>query len=205
MTGTIGCAVKGRGDYTASYLLSCNHVLAELNKGRIGRDVIWQPGEDDGGGPSNRIGVLDKYRTIQFGAQASNIIDAALCKVDDLKDIAHGVRHLGAVTGYVTDPPLGLQVKKQGRTSGTTVGRLRIKNLTMIVKYHTGEEALFDKQLGVIGEQPNNFADKGDSGSIVVDDNGRAVGLLFSTTEGLDLSFVNPIATVLEELLIVLQ
>src|SRR5207247_87344 len=105
-----------------------NHVFTKLNSGKIGQDVIWQPGHDDGGGPSSRIGVLHKYKRIQFGPQATNIVDAALCKVDDTKDITPGVRNLGALTGYVTDPPLGLQVKKQGRTSGTTTGRLKIKN-----------------------------------------------------------------------------
>jgi hypothetical protein len=204
ITGTIGCAVKDRGASTVPYLMSCNHVLAKLNKGAIGKDVVWQPGQDDGGSPSSRIGVLYKYRRIQFGPESSNLIDAALCKVDNVRDVATGIRKLGALTGYVEDPPLGLRVKKHGRASGVTTGKVRIKNLSVIIKYDTGEEALFDKQLGIIGVESNKFAERGDSGSIVVDDKESAVGLLFSVTEGLDLSFVNPIEAVLDEFSIAL-
>jgi hypothetical protein len=203
-TGTIGCAVKDRGSYSAPYLLSCNHVLAQLNRGEIGKDMICQPGADESARPFSRIGVLHRYIRIQFGPQATNAVDAALCKVDNTNDIIPGVRNLGALTGYVTNPPLGLRVKKQGCISGTTTGKLKIKNLSVIIKYDTGEEALFDKQLGIISTEPSNFAERGDSGSIVVDDNENAVGLLFSITQGVDLSFVNPVEAILNELQIAL-
>lgn len=199
MTGTLGCAVKDRGSRIIEYFLSCNHVLAKLNSGVIRTDVIWQPGCDDGGGSDNRIGVLDKFKRIQFGPNATNLIDAALCKLDSTKDVISGIRKLGSLTGYVQDPALRLRVRKQGRTSGTTVGRIMIKNITVIIKYDTGQEAIFEKQMGVIGTEPGNFGQRGDSGSIVVDEKENAIGMLFSVTAGTDLSLVNPIVPILDE------
>jgi hypothetical protein len=70
--------------------------------------------------------------------------------------------------------------------------------------YETGDVAIFDKQLGIIGAQPNRFAETGDSGAVVVDDHENAVGLLFCITQGVDVSFANPIVPILTEFAVVL-
>jgi len=84
-TGTIGCLVEDTGPSGQSYLLSCNHVLAALNQGVKGKDEIWQPGPGEGGNSSNRIGLLEEFVPINLGGQASNKIDAALCRPDKLE------------------------------------------------------------------------------------------------------------------------
>lgn len=41
------------------------------------------------------------------------------------------------------------------------------------------------------------FAEQGDSGSLVIDEENRAVGLLFATASGVDIAYANPISKVL--------
>ena len=93
-----------------------------------------------------------------------------------------------------------MKVKKYGRTTGLTKGRVYAINLTVDVEYETGT-ARFDDQIII---SPGTFSAGGDSGSlIVVDGTGRnkksdrlPVGLLFA---GSDLfTIANPIVPVLD-------
>ena len=67
----------------------------------------------------------------------------------------------------------------------------------MIIDYANGSQALFDGQLGIIGSSSGNFADQGDFGAVVVDDNNAAVGLVMSAVSGVDLTIANLIDNVL--------
>jgi hypothetical protein len=199
-TGTCACLVEDAQTIGRQYLLTCNHVVAGLNKGRKMKDEVWQPSEEDGGSMADRIGILANFKRISFGSESSNLIDAAICKPDHVNDIRSGLRRLGPVLGYVPKPQLNTAVKKEGRSSGVTRGKLRLKNLTHIVRYDSGEEAIFEEQLGIIGtDEAGPFATRGDSGALVIDESGNAVGLLFAVAGGVDISFANPIKTVLDE------
>ncbi len=196
-TGTFGCLVKD--DVRRQYILSCNHVLAALNKGKRGQDEIWVPGQKDGGGPHDRIGVLDAYKDIALGGQTSNLIDAALCRPDSPNDVLPGTRHCGHLRGHQDNPPFHIAVRKEGRKTGVTHGALRIKNLSLLVTYETGDKALFDGQLGIIGTQSSYFAKQGDSGAVVIDEENKAIGLLFCVSERVDIAYANPIKAIREE------
>src|SRR6185503_18251972 len=54
-SGTFGCLVEdSAGD---PFILSCHHVLAQLNAGTKGVDPVWQPSFKDGGTAKDQIGV----------------------------------------------------------------------------------------------------------------------------------------------------
>jgi hypothetical protein len=195
-TGTFGCLVKDSAN--ALFLLSCNHVIAALNQGQRGTDVVWQPGKNNGGTAKNRIGLLYDFAYITPGGSTGNRIDAALCKPDRLSDVSPSIKSIGSLSGSqsvsLNDP-----VRKSGAKSGLTSGKVRLKNLSVIVDYPGGVQALFDGQVGIVGTKTGkDFSKQGDSGSIIVDDQDRAVGLLMSCLSGTDLTIANPIQEVLQ-------
>ena len=63
--GTAGVKVKIDGDTQSEYLLSNNHVLANINKAKKG-DKILQPGPYDGGNEDKVVGEVVKYIPIKF-------------------------------------------------------------------------------------------------------------------------------------------
>ncbi len=193
-SGTFGCTVKDAAG--AKYLLSCNHVIAAMNGGVKGSDAVWQPGAGNGGNSASRIGVLYDYAYISTGGATGNRIDAALCKPDTMGDAAVTVKGIGPLAG-VQSAPLGAAVRKSGAKTGLTKGKIRMRNVSILVDYPGGVQALFDGQLGIISTSSGNFSAQGDSGSVVVDDQDRAVGLVISALSGVDLTIANPMADVL--------
>ena len=194
-TGTFGCLVKN--EQNEKFILSCNHVMANLNSATRGTDVVWQPGYDDGGKSSDKIGTLSDFKDIQFGAISGNDIDAAICKPDDETDVESGLRKCGALKGIVSNPDFNIRVRKEGWMTGRTDGELHIKNLSVIVEYDGGQKALFDGQMAIIGSTAADFSKQGDSGSVIIDEDNKVIGLLFATASGIDLTYVNPIEAVL--------
>ena len=61
--GTFGCLVKRGSDV---FILSNNHVLADVNQGKPG-DAILQPGPYDGGTSADKIAELAEFIPIDFG------------------------------------------------------------------------------------------------------------------------------------------
>jgi hypothetical protein len=189
--GTLGCLVtKGR----ALYILSNNHVLADSNKGKIG-DPILQPGPIDGGKvPADVIAKLSQFVPIKFGG-APNQVDCAIAQTSPTL-----VTPLDRCYGKIGLPPvacrLNLLVKKCGRTTQFTRGRITDCNATVRVSYGTSGTAVFQQQIIVVSLTAVPFSQGGDSGSLIVTDTGnRPVGLLFagSATH----TIANPIAAVL--------
>jgi hypothetical protein len=203
-TGTFGCLVKDKANTNAVYLLSCNHVIAALNQGRKGVDEVWQPGQLDGGSGKTRIGILQDFAYITLGGQTGNRIDAALCKPDNLPDVTSAIKSVGSLSGSqsvsLNDP-----VRKSGYKTKLTSGKVRLNNLSVIVDYPNNVQALFDNQLGIVSTQSGNFSDQGDSGSVVVDKQNRAVGLVMSCLAGTDMTIANPIEEVLQHFQVTVQ
>lgn len=94
---------------------------------------------------------------------------------------------------------------KLGRSTGLTRGRVTAIELDkVIVRFDLGF-LRFDNQFEVEGAGDAPFSRGRDSGSLVVDSDRRAVGLLFAGgtvggTNGQGLTFVNPIRAVLDVL-----
>ncbi len=195
--GTIGCRVTD-GDNV--YALSNNHVYANENLASIGDNVL-QPGAYDGGAdPADAIGTLFNFVDIDFDG-SNNTIDAAIAQSSKAE--------LGNATpsdGYGTPKSvtaaayLNQSVKKYGRTTGLTKGRVYALNATVNVVYDSGV-ALFVNQIVIT---PGGFSAGGDSGSLIVavgkgrskEDDRKPVGLLFAGSDFVTIA--NPIDNVLD-------
>src|SRR2546430_3536492 len=193
--GSIGArVVDGSGNV---YVLSNNHVLANSNDARIG-DAALQPGPYDGGtAPADQIGTLAAFNTIDFSGGA-NTIDAAIAlsgttNLDNATpaDDGYGVPNAAIFgdangDGVFDDETslLGLNVQKYGRTTKLTHGQITGINATVTVCYEVFfgfciKSARFVDQLVI---EPGTFSDGGDSGSLIVTDDGNKnpVALLFA-------------------------
>lgn len=164
-TGTLGMLVEKS---STTYILSCNHVLANKNDADIGDDIL-QPGTFDGGMPLvDKIGELAEYVTIDFGGGAGNPnhVDAALALPTSESLVTNKLLELcDSVPTHWAEPTLGMRIAKSGRTTGTTRGQV-IAFWSGQVDYGGGDTAWFDDQ---IITSPS-FAGPGDSGSAVIID-----------------------------------
>jgi hypothetical protein len=155
------------------YVLSNNHVLANSNNARIG-DPILQPGPYDGGTvASDTIARLSRFVPINFAAGTTNYVDAAIAEgAFDILD--REIYWVGYARGGVA-PALNMIVQKTGRTTNYTTGRITAINATVNVNYGGGQVARFVNQI-----LTTNMSAGGDSGSLLLDMENRAVGLLFA-------------------------
>lgn len=202
--GTLGAVVARRTDQV-HLLLSNNHVLANENKGKAG-DAILQAGKFDGGTePDDRVATLESF--VRLRKTGSNLVDSAVAKLaDGIEFDAKAINRLGKLTGIGSELlDEGTEVAKLGRTTGLTRGTITAFELdNVIVQFGLGL-LRFDNQFEVEGAGDQPFSRGGDSGSLVVDSDRRAVGLLFAGgnvggTNGQGLTFVNPIRAVLDAL-----
>jgi hypothetical protein len=165
------------------------------NSGFDDSDLIMQP--SPGEPASNRpIGALVNYSALTFDGEVNkpNHVDAAIAKLWDPQPHKPLIPLIGAVKGYVPkkDIELGEAVRKFGRTTGYTEGRIFSIYLDIWIRYErTGQSAFFDNQILIEPTLPRytKFVSKGDSGSLVVDAKQHAVGLIFGGMSELPESF----------------
>lgn len=150
--GTLGCVLRKGGKMM---LLSNEHVLG----GTIG-DVIWQ------GDTNNEIGTLEDQ-------VADDKVDCAIAKPYDESDIISSI--LSATDeptitpSGVGTPYVGEAVMKSGARTGLVVGEILSINTTVDVSGHIVQDTFITDVIGA----------PGDSGSLVLGRENRAVGLLF--------------------------
>lgn len=198
--GTIGALVT---DGTSYYALSNHHVFAAGPDAKVG-DGLLQPGVYDGGAaPADVIATLAAFEPIEFSLFANNRIDAALGLTEDVDYRTPSDGYGAPRTEPVVARP-GLPVKKYGRTTGLTAGRVDAINATVNVRYRgESQTARFTGQIIVCCSASAG----GDSGSLIVaddvDDEGEAgpddrrpVALLFAGNGRFTIA--NPIGEVLD-------
>lgn len=204
--GTIAyfCRSTRHGDDPAKiYVLSNNHVFADVNKAQPGDD-IYQPGPADGGTNLDHFAEFYRYATIHLGGITPNRVDAAL--VELLADVQYRVEvcTIGRITG--TERAMeNMTVGKHGRTTGYTEGIVSDVSYDALVGMDHSDPnvvALFENQLRIERIPPyNSFGEGGDSGSLVVNKARRtAVGLYFAGPWNGSYGVANPIEDVLREL-----
>jgi hypothetical protein len=168
------------------YLLSNSHVFADLRKEKVdATDLIVQP--SPGEPASNRpIATLVDFSTLKFGngPEDPNHVDAAIAKLWGPHPHKPVIPSIGTVVGQVMqrDIELGERVRKFGRTTGYTEGTIFSMYLDIRIRYdRTGQSAFFSDQLLIAPVVPEftKFVAKGDSGSVVIDEEQRMVGLIF--------------------------
>lgn len=204
--GTIGyfCRSRKSGESPDDiFILSNNHVLANVNQGVEGDEVL-QPGPLDGGLSSDLIARLHRFVRIRLGGDISNPVDAAIAKI--VPDVDHNLSICGI--GGITGTELGVEemrVLKHGRTTGLTEGVITDESVDQLVGMsHTDPSVVgrFERQLRIErAGASTTFGEGGDSGSLVVSrDSHAAVGLYFAGPDSGIYGLANPIGTVLDEL-----
>ena len=143
-------------------------------------DSVLQPGSVDGGSdPNDTIGTLADFEPINFSG-GDNHIDAAIASTTTA--MVQNVTFSGyKPTSTLAEAILGLDVKKEGRTTGVTTGQISEVNVTVNVCYAgfpvCTKLARFVNQFAVSG----SFSAGGDSGSLIVTSStNNPVGLLFA-------------------------
>ena len=194
--GTLG-AWAHRGESDAYFILSNNHVLASSNDAEIG-DAIRQPGPADGGAEGDGVARLTAFVGIHFGTE-TNKVDAAIAEALSAELVELEIPAIGRICG-LRDFELGDHVRKTGRTTETTEGLVETVSATSRINY--GPEkglATFSDQFVVRAEGGSgDFSQGGDSGSVLVADDGFVGGLLFAGGSGVTIA--NPISHVVSAL-----
>jgi hypothetical protein len=210
--GTIGYFCRSTDDADdpdARFVLSNNHILAKVNKGRRG-DAVVQPGPIDGGTSADRVASLTRFQRISLSATARNRVDAAIARIDDGVQFQAAICSIGKVAGTAVAAE-EMRVQKHGRTTGyregemtdislnTTVGGLDPANPSTLARFI--DQVRIDR----INPYPD-FALQGDSGALVVttDAKPKAVGLFFACPVNGSYGVANKIDDVLSKLKIAL-
>jgi hypothetical protein len=194
--GTLGTVVIDRSDGSPA-ILSNNHVLANSNQAAIG-DPCIQPGPIDGGTEGDVVGALSRFVEVRDGVE----VDAAIARLEEQYVRPLTIGSTLGLTGRIATARRAIDVAKIGRTTGFTQGRISAVALIDLEISFGDRLVSFDDQIEIRSPAASPFSAGGDSGSLVVDLQGNAVGLLFAGTTSrdrqLDITYVNPIARVLD-------
>lgn len=195
-------SVKAGDDPNKIYVLSNNHVLADVNNAEIGDD-IYQPGPIDGGIPvANKIARLHRFVRINLSGQ--NRVDAAIGELLGGVSVTRRMCKIGRITG-VGQAEEDMQVRKHGRTTGYTEGVVTDESIDALIGMdHNNPNivARFTNQMRIERVAPHPAIGLGgDSGSLVVRKATReAVGLYFAGPDSGVYGLANHIADVITEL-----
>ena len=177
-----------------------------MNKAHSGDDV-YQPGPADGGTIVDHVAEFRRFHPIDLGG-GPNKIDAAIAEI--LPSIAWlpEVCSIGSIVG-VERGVEDMEVRKHGRTSGYTEGRISDKSYDALVGMDHNNPSvvgLFQDQLRIEATSPfPAFGLGGDSGSLVVNRAAaRAVGLYFAGPPSGNYGIANQIVDVLSVLQVTL-
>ena len=200
--GTIGARVKsGSGPHVSVFALSASHVYAKDGIGASVGDKILQPGRYDSKpkcsySSSYDLATLSNWSTITFSGD--NTVDAAIAQTTT-GNLGNSTpsNGYGTPSSTITSATVGMAVQKYGERSGLTHGSVCAIDVSLDVDYGGGMVAHFVHQFAVCD---GGFSNAGDSGSLIVTDNGsnQPVGLLFAG--GSHYTFANPIGAVLSSL-----
>ena len=219
--GTLGCIVSSNIDFMSSgdsdddsdyegdesnlpsqtplekhyYILSNNHVLTNNETKAIGSEIL-QPGiiEDDKSQVVARLATYIPIKFMESDQGPINEMDCALAKIYNNQLISNKIASIGKIKG-VAKPSLGAFVEKAGAFSGVTFGSILTMNATHTVQKLNKKQLLYKNQ--IIASMKS---EPGDSGSVVLDDFEKVIGLLFAggkSDSGEDISVFSDISSIL--------
>ena len=195
-SGTLGALIT---DGSNQYILSNNHVLGRSGAAVAGEDVS-QPGMIDANCAVTTI-VADFTGAAPLGP--SNV-DAAVAQLrPGFMNSTGSIEDIGTPSSTIVNASVGQGVAKSGRTTGFTTGSVSSINTSVSVQYQQGcgkGKKFTVTYTGQIVITPGNFSAGGDSGSLIVTNNGshNPVGLLFAGSSSSTIA--NPIGQVLQRL-----
>ena len=188
--GTLGCLMRDKTDGSV-VILSNNHILADADgvahpAAAVG-DCIVQPGvADEGTCAADQIAVLKRWVQLIEVGSGTNDVDAAIASPLNTSDVQDTIHEIGCVSEWrevaesdvMSDPADPDNVQKAGRTTEYTTGKITDIDATVTISYGAFSATHDDVIV------TTNMAAPGDSGSLLVDMDKKAVGLLFGGSPG---------------------
>ncbi|MEE8600620.1 hypothetical protein [Euzebya tangerina] len=193
-SGTLGALVKDRA--TGAMMGLTNFHVACVDSGWSVGDRMTQPSRPDGGAtPGDEWGQIER-------AVLSEEVDGAVIKLDAGQTWQAKIAEIGDVAGGMP-AAVGMPVQKRGRTTEHTFGTVRSVDFTVTVDYGDGiGPRTLRRQIRIETDTARSarFSNGGDSGSVIMTNDRKIVGLLFAgSTDGTN-TFANPLQSVLDEL-----
>jgi len=188
-TGTNGMTVIDAKDQELA-ALSNDHVYG-FSPG-VGVVTCMQPGTADREqftDPTARFGTLkrvaddlSKPDPLSYaGIYVDHYVDSAIAKPDQPELLSKEILEIGVPKG-VKASYLNLPVQKSGRTSGLTKGKITAEHATVFVGYQNPMNYFYRKKM-VDQILTSKMLDAGDSGSILLTEDGYVVGLGFAGSD----------------------
>lgn len=193
--GTLGAIVKDADG--VRYGLTNAHVAADQGKASPGHRI----GQPFGLNEADYVGLLARF--LPYSLTVPNLVDAAIFRLDRTEVLPKWNAAIGGeLRGVRTLGPehLGRTVRKVGRTTGAQVGTVTAVEVDGLPVAMDAGTPRFDDQNEFTGGPATDFSAPGDSGSLIVDDEGYGVALLFAggrDRTGVDFTYGNRLANVL--------
>ena len=204
--GTLGCIVyKVVGKALRYFILSNNHVLADMNANPLGSPVIQPTWENGGSTNGDIIAHLDNFIRIEpFNPNDPNeqmyppvnFVDAAIAKITNSSLVSNKIYRINSITG-LGSPVLNLPVKKVGLVTGLTNGKILTTELSLRTDFKDNDSRRVFYEDQAMAQMT---ASSGDSGSVTLSLSNEIVGLNFAADLELGHVVMNPIKTVLNYL-----
>jgi hypothetical protein len=205
--GTLGCFVRKKTDPTNLFILSCTHVIAPLDECCLGNKII-QPGGTSS--IDDIVAELDDFIPLSPD-NTDTALDAAIAKIvceETLRINIDNFRESARLKGnHKADELslfnlLGRNVLKTGSTTGVTYGNIKAIVPQSIWYRDNTIKCHYQNLISINSNESNStvpFSRHGDSGSLIYDEDGYAVGLLIGgTTSGT--TYALPIEPILNRL-----
>lgn len=174
-TGTLGGVLR-IGEQ--KYAVSAAEVLAP-DGAKLG-DPIVQPSIEDSPHKMYAMGKLAVVSKLGFGS--INDLDAAIATVDSEIPTSPRIMEIGRPND-VTEPELGMNVRKTGRTTGFTEGKVLSTDVRLKVLREDKMYVLQDQF--IIMSESGEFAKVGDEGAFIFDNNNDLVGMIQMAFHGM--------------------
>lgn len=208
--GTFG-AIVTKGDDEALYLLSNNHVIAGCNQIPPGMPILSPAALDAKPGGQVPITIATVSEAVPMLSGDPHHVkpceeDVAIGLISDGTKVSSWQ---GDDDGFdtpttIVEPELSMRVKKVGRTTGLTIATIdsKVSDPYPIPCNVRGFRAnIWFKNFWCLLATEAPFALPGDSGSLVVTEDGRgAVGILFSSTPTGEVGHMIPFSHVAKKL-----
>lgn len=196
--GTLGC-IAYSADSGEPVFLSAYHVLHGENAEK--HESVWSPRQGD----ADCLAYLGKSLGGKIGVVAhqggQTFIDCALVGLNSPPEevFSRGDKtSIPAITG-MAEAALGLRVKKLGHATRCTEGIIRSLAYSQACRVNGDIHQAINQILIGSAVAGARFCEKGDSGAVVLNDDGGIVGLLWGVTDQGE-GIACPISPVAEEL-----
>jgi hypothetical protein len=128
-------------------------------------------------------------RLMPVGGLEGNLADCALAEANSDDDIIDRILEDDGMVAPVDEmeAEIDLNVKKSGRTTGTKHNKVSQMGVTANVNMGNGKIAIFTDQFAVEHTAEDPFSQPGDSGSAILSEDNKLVGLLFAGSDTITL------------------